>query len=121
MKVLKDVLLERFNQFTKWGEQNHPSFPAEVLNHREDWKKMEDFARRICDAATKAGTLSWMDILNEELHEAYAADNNERLREELVQLAAVAVAWIDSLDRGGVGVDVAQPTPHSLPIVSTPP
>ena len=116
-KVLQDILLERFNQFRKWGEQNHPSFPAEVLNDPESWRKMEEWARRICDSAAKQGVLTWMDILTEEIHEAYAAKDNAKLREELIQVAAVAVAWIDSLDRGGAGVDVS--TTIISPLTST--
>lgn len=117
-KVLQDILVERFNQFRKWGEQNHPSFPADVLADPETWQKMEEFAKRICNAAEKQGKLSWMDILTEEIHEAYAAKDNAKLREELIQVAAVAVAWIDCLDRGGIGVYVGfhtPPTPSSSP------
>lgn len=45
------------------------------------------------------GTGTWSDILVEELTEAIEADNDEDLRAELVQVAAVAVQWIAAIDR----------------------
>lgn len=70
--VLHDVLLERGHQESKWGVQRH--------------------------------TLSyWMLILNEEVGECSKALLEHDLvnyREELVQVAAVAVAAIESFDAG---------------------
>lgn len=75
--VLSDVLIERTSQDQKWGIQNH-------------------------------GVSAWMLILAEEFGEA-AKEANEMhfrqkdsrdYREELVQVAAVAVAAIEALDRG---------------------
>jgi hypothetical protein len=46
---------------------------------------------------------SWMRLLREEVAEAFACPNTLCLREELVQIAAVAVSWIETLDaRDGV-------------------
>ena len=70
MEVLEEVMEERKRQDELWGEQNH-----------------ED---RI-----------WLAILVEEVGEV-ANDINERskeLREELIQVAAVAVSWVESIDR----------------------
>jgi hypothetical protein len=44
---------------------------------------------------------SWDTILREEVLEVRLATNRAELRAELVQVAAVAVAWIEALDRGG--------------------
>lgn len=76
--ALEDVWDERDRQDEKWGEQNHLD-------------------------------LTWNAILMEEVGEAAqevlttafgaAAKGHGDLREELVQVAAVAIAWIEAIDR----------------------
>lgn len=69
--ILDDVLEERRRQFNKWGQQDHD----------------ED---------------RWMVILMEEVGECCKAIQEEdpaNYREELVQVAAVAVAAIEAFDR----------------------
>jgi NTP pyrophosphatase (non-canonical NTP hydrolase) len=82
MSVLTEVRQERKHQDKKWGQQNHQS-PI------------------------------WLAILSEEVGEASEEVLNElfpaalipsavgraALRRELIQVAAVAVAWIECLDR----------------------
>ena len=78
--VLWEVRRERKNQDLKWGQQDH-------------------------------GDFEWVSILTEEVGEA-ATDANEAnfpsgrnvgdyslLRSELLQVAAVAVAWVEAIDR----------------------
>jgi hypothetical protein len=75
-KVLSDVSWERELQNKKWGVQNHES-------------------------------VKWMSILGEEFGEAcqesnrvyFGGKSHVDLRAELVQVAAVAVAAIECLDR----------------------
>ena len=79
-RVLDEVLLERKLQFNKWGEQNHEPF-------------------------------AWLAILGEEVGEANMAaleahftgyeksGDLHPFRAELIQVAAVAVAMIECLDR----------------------
>jgi NTP pyrophosphatase (non-canonical NTP hydrolase) len=69
-KVLAEVAAERARQDHKWGEQNH-----------------ED--------------AFWYLILGEEVGEVAKAtlDSVQELREELIQVAAVAVSWIEAIDR----------------------
>lgn len=72
------ILAERVRQDQKWGEQNHPP-------------------------------IEWLAILTEEVGELAKEVNEHRWRErpdslaklraELVQVAAVAVAWLECLDR----------------------
>jgi hypothetical protein len=93
--VLLEVQHERERQDAKWGEQNHPSFgplpPVFVT---------ADLARSMCEANHEAGFGSFADILLEEVAEAYEEQDDEaKLREELVQVAAVAVNWIEAIDR----------------------
>lgn len=75
-KPLNDILRERARQDAKWGEQNYDP-PV------------------------------WMTILMEEvgeasecvLHEEFGGSEAQNLREEVVQIAAVAVAFLEFLDR----------------------
>lgn len=74
-RIFMDVLLERGRQRTLWGDQHHTAS-------------------------------RWGLILGEEFGEAIAEANEvefrgadlARLRTELVEVAAVAVAWIEDLD-----------------------
>lgn len=91
--VLGDVVEERLRQDEKWGEQNHPDGTAQPGS-----KETADDMRDLCNANAKAGVLTWTDILDEEIAEAYA-ETDTKLRTELVQTAAVVVAWIEAIDR----------------------
>jgi NTP pyrophosphatase (non-canonical NTP hydrolase) len=87
-RVLQEVLAERIRQDSKWGEQNCHDF-------------------------------EWVSIMTEEVGESAQAANEanfksgktrgdfSHLRAELVQVAAVAVAWIECIDRRAArsGVD----------------
>ena len=101
--VLAEVKDERERQHEKWGEQNHPIYCDDKYNSpahfregnrisSENWKREND--RRVA-----AGTLSWDGIAMEEVTEAFAEEDPVKLREELVQSAAVFVAMIECLDR----------------------
>ena len=79
MRVIQDVIAERFRQDTKWGVQNH-------------------------------APETWLMVLGEEVGEANKAALEYRFphgvpltwtayRDELIQVAAVAIAAIESLDR----------------------
>lgn len=95
-RVLEDVRAERYAQDVKWGEQNHPDGtgrPGDV------W--VADAARAQCQAAFAAGRGTWRDVLTEEFEEAMAETDPEKLRTELIQVAAVAVAWVEAIDRRG--------------------
>lgn len=76
-RALIDVMIERVRQDTMWGEQNHAPY-------------------------------KYLAILLEEVGEAAKAFNDTRegkdtldhCREEIIQVAAVAVAMAECLDRG---------------------
>ncbi|MGW2550025.1 hypothetical protein [Streptomyces sp. NPDC001635] len=93
-RVLSEVLAERIRQDQKWGEQNHPDGTGN--------KSQQDYAeqaRRWCQAAFGSGYGTWADVLAEEVAEANAEREPAKLRAELIQVAAVAVAWVEALDR----------------------
>ncbi|MFF1946932.1 hypothetical protein ACFVWF_32865 [Rhodococcus qingshengii] len=91
--VLPEIADERERQDERWGEQNHPdgTGPGFAIDAKR--------ARHSCNLAASLGLVSYRDILNEEVFEAFAESDPDKLRHELVQVAAVTVAWIEKLDR----------------------
>jgi hypothetical protein len=93
-RVYGDIARERNRQEAKWGEQNHPDGtggPGRAEQARIDTLECQR------QFAEKTGT--WLDILQEEVSEAFAEKDPAALRGELVQVAAVVVAWIEAIDR----------------------
>lgn len=75
--VLVEVLIERVRQDGLWGQQNHPGpHWASILG--------EEFGE-VCKA------------LNDTLSDRAPLEHDTRT--ELIQTAAVAVAWIEAIDR----------------------
>lgn len=97
--VLTDIAAERARQDEKWGEQNHPDGTGADYTLAEVAELDVRFARTRCDRAFERGAGSWEHILFEEFCEAMAEDDPVRLRAELLQLAAVAVHWIEAIDQ----------------------
>ena len=81
--VLKEVLRERVFQENKWGEQNHDPFTYLAILGEE----VGEANKAAVDAST------WR--INCEVKFGSLGD----YRKELIQVAAVAVAMIESLDR----------------------
>ncbi|MFG1683547.1 hypothetical protein ACGFNP_25485 [Nonomuraea sp. NPDC049269] len=83
-----EVRAELARQDAKWGEQNHqdgtggPAFTA--------WASA---ARRMCQRAAADDSVTWQLILDEEVAEAFAEDDPDKLLAELVQVEAVARQW----------------------------
>lgn len=101
--VLDSIRSERLAQHMRWGRQHH--LPNGTGSR---WSGLAESARGTCDAASDAGTLSWRDILVEEVAEVMAEADAWKLRAELVQVAAVAVQWVQALDCSGC-YDCQQP------------
>ncbi len=109
-RILEQIAAERTKQDIKWGEQNHPSFDEIFAGEAERREGLLPMALRyrvpspfdakeLCDTAAQNGSLTWMHILVEEVAELLEAPDRASLREELIQTAAVAVAWVECLDR----------------------
>lgn len=98
------VAAERVRQDAKWGEQNHPSFSFGITSGEHNCgyyniPTAED-AKASCDQAFKAGHGTFGDILLEEVCEAFEeVEDDEKLEIELVQVAAVAISWIEAIHR----------------------
>lgn len=95
--VMAEVARERQAQDVKWGEQNHPDGTGQYPEVIE-----ADVARMATENAADGGYLDWLHILREEVAEAFAETDPVRLRGELLRVAAVAVAWVEAIDRRGV-------------------
>lgn len=105
--VLRDVLMERIRQHAKWGEQNHADGTgADVrilaltdinLDLRTGSQLANVFTKK-CQR-NGPGEDTWRDILLEEVFEAMAESDWPALRKELIQSAAVIVAWVEAGDR----------------------
>lgn len=97
---MTEVTNERDRQDEKWGEQNHPLLSP---NYPEDSRRFYETEATLWKAANAdralAGCLAWDGILLEEVNEALAETDPVKIREELIQAAAVIVAMVESLDR----------------------
>lgn len=94
-RAVADVLDERRAQDRKWGEQNHnDGTGGDVAERAARW------LLRTCAAAsdTTVGD-TWSKVLAQEVAEAFAEGAPAALRRKLVHVAAVAVAWIEHIDR----------------------
>ena len=105
--VLTEIAAERLRQDAKWGEQNHPDGTGEETLRRyliaaanghpaREAKDMNEFA-------VQHNSLTWALILLEEVLEALVERDPEGLREELIQVGAVAAAWAEAIDRRAKG------------------
>lgn len=88
----EDIAEECDRQVKKWGIQSHPDGTGGI------YKTFASAAKAETDAAFAKGKGSWLHILREEFYEAIAEDDPVRLREELVQVAAVCASWIRDID-----------------------
>lgn len=92
--ILIEVLFERIQQDEKWGPQDHQDGTGDEM-----YVFSADIARESCDLAAKEKKLTWRHILEEEFYESLAETDPTLLRTELIQLAAVATAWVAAIDR----------------------
>lgn len=105
-QVLAEVHDERRRQEAKWGQQDHPNGTGPymlgelVADGQHTYAVgIERWARQRCDKRHRAGMGTYEQILTEEWAEAVAQSDPAKLRAELIQVAAVAVAWVESIDR----------------------
>ncbi len=110
--VVLELAEERTRQTAKHGDQSHlPDGTGAAL-----WLSMDDdyirrhgirrdnlaaWAKARTDEASQAsgdGSITFEHILTEEWAEAIAESDPDALRAELVQVAAVAVQWVEAID-----------------------
>lgn len=93
-QVTREVLRERKRQDAKWGQQNHLDGTGTKF-----YRAKSTSTRIACQTAFASGEGTWAHVLLEEVYEALAETDPELIAEELVQVAAVAVAWVEHIDR----------------------
>jgi len=93
-RVLVEIAAERSRQDVKWGEQSHPDGTG-----NDGDAATAERQRNRCAIAFADGVGTWRHIIREEIAEAFAESDPARLRAELIQVAAVAVAWVEAIDR----------------------
>lgn len=96
LQVLLEVLAERGRQHEKWGQQDHIDGTGSYGGLLTLRLAEAQQARAACKAANPD---TWHLILREEVAEAFSETDPAALRAELVQVAAVAVQWIETIDR----------------------
>ena len=109
INIFNEIFNERSKQEAKWGEQNHPNGTGTQdcenlisfvgLSTSYGYVRQSDCAKSLCDSATDAGFVTWAHILLEEMIEAFDEKDDDQIRKELIQVAAVAHAWIQAIDR----------------------
>lgn len=87
------VDVERLRQLKKWGPQPLPDGTGHAAQI-----ELAEVARRVCDAALADGKATHAAVLFEEVAEALAEVDPVRLKEELIQVAAVCAKWIADID-----------------------
>lgn len=98
--VFKLISAELIAQDEKWGQQTHPlhggRFPDRGMVQYED---LADQWKTANDKRVKMDVMGWDSILLEETYEALSAPDAQAAVDELVQVAAVAVQTILSMQR----------------------
>lgn len=98
-RVFLDIDAERDRQELKFGVVNLPNGTGNrgyIIQARN--------SRAECQTAAFRGDVSWALVLREEVYEALEIveiepEDTDKLRAELVQVAAVAANWIECIDR----------------------
>ncbi len=89
--IYGDILKERKRQFALWGDQEHTSLEwlailmEEVGESATDVMKLPDFGEEVQD-----------------LSRYFTKEDTEKLEGELVQVAAVCVAWLEDIRRNRI-------------------
>ena len=97
-KIFEEIRAERQRQDEKFGEQNHPMLGL-PFTQKYMQKLLESSAEKFEEHNAESQYKSWYSILEEEICEAFAETKPEKQRKEMIQVAAVAVAIIEYLDR----------------------
>lgn len=101
-EIFEEIQTERVRQEEKWGEQDWKLVNHQIKDKEAYYKiPTEEKAKEVCDGRMSDGNASWADIILEEFCEVVYAKDKEEMRKELVQMIAVSVAALESLDRNG--------------------
>src|ERR1051325_10333245 len=93
-EIFEDIADERTRQDEKWGPQNHSDGTGD-----KNYKQLAESIKQQEQYAAKYSQTTWDLILLEEVFEALAEEDVTKLRTELIESAAVIVAWVEAIDR----------------------
>lgn len=105
--VLADVAAERRYQIERYGDNAdledgtgpHVAWVPDDVTGLDGATQIEIKFRRTYENYEAAyGKPTWMHLVREEVAEAFAESDPVRLRAELIQVAALAVSWVEKLD-----------------------
>lgn len=113
-EVLLQVREERARQFAQYGDNSDledgtgPLKPwLSPLRQSAAYEIERELRKEYLNHEAAHGKPTWMHLIREEVAEAFMEDDPARLRAELLQVAALAVSWIEKLDARAEAHDVA--------------
>lgn len=113
MDEVADASNEAWAQDDKWGDQSHLedgtgktaeplleiNLLAQVQVGHMTAEHLADIATQVTKANAAEGKCTWAHILTEEFFEALAESDEDKLLEELNQVATVALQWRAAIRR----------------------
>lgn len=111
-EVLTKVAQERERQMAQYGDNAdledgtspgrrwlapYSIHPASAIQHI--------FRKEYEVYSAEHGLPTWMHLVREEVAEAFQESDPARLAEELIQVAALCVSWVETLNRRNHGAD----------------
>lgn len=96
--IFDEIYRERESQVEQWGDQ---PLPLGFGGHQ--YRVLSDQYRRERDEASASGELTHRHILLDKFFDAVSEYRPQQARDELIQLAAVAVKVIQDIDRAAAG------------------
>jgi hypothetical protein len=102
-RIFEEISAERHRQEEKFGEQNHSmlgkTFDLIDIGRMYPHKDILRNQLVLCRERVKSNKHGWFDILLKEVCESFLETDPIKQREEMIQVAAVAVRIIECLDR----------------------
>jgi hypothetical protein len=101
--VLQDVLEERRRQFDRYGtnadteDGTGPNVQWLWPFARQSAHQIEEIFRDDYLAFERHHPVTWAHLVREEVAEAFAESDPERLEAELIQVAALCVSWVEKI------------------------
>lgn len=111
LDVLDDVRAERARQFAKYGTNSSLDYgtgePWLMPLSVDGVDRIQESLRADYEVYKQlnGGKPTWMHLVREEVAEAFVETNPQRLRAELLQVAALCVSWVEKIDARGLGLE----------------
>ena len=101
-EIIEQIKAERIRQDNKFGVTSHdsvnPTIPRKFRNKFYGICSEEE-ARERCEGNHLHKSITWSHIFIEEVAEVVNSKDERDRREELIQVAAVCIAWLEDIDR----------------------